>query len=334
MKRRFAVAAVGLVIASASAHADDLFSNLGNNVDVGGGWYLRGDVGYGVSNTPTIVPQDGLIPTIINPGTIFQYVDQPAGDASSPVGATRGNNATVGAASFNVGMGYRFNDHFRMDATYSYWSGASYSYKQQTLCPNSATQVSNIEQVTTNGVQALQAVPVGYAWNPNVCNGSVDASQHNQSGMVNAYFDIAHIAGFTPYIGGGLGINANTITGSSQFTNQNDGSNYAGNTAASGTAPLQWVVATPPTVQQTTWGNTVWYAPLGTQPNVTFGQQNWSRNISATKYALAWSAMFGFSYKLSTDVLLDVGYRYLSSPINGLPNNLQEIRVGVRILAD
>ena len=44
--------------------------------------------------------------------------------------------------------------------------------------------------------------------------------------------------------------------------------------------------------------------------------------------------MFGFSYKLSTDVLLDVGYRYLSSPINGLSNNLQELRVGVRILAD
>jgi len=334
MKVRFAVAAMGLAVASASAHAEDLFSNMNSNVDVGGGWYLRGDVGYGAANAPTIVPQDGLIPQVLTDvATGASYVNQPIGDASNPVDVTRGNNMTAGTPSFNIGFGYRFNDHVRMDATYSYWSGANYSYSQKTLCPGTAVAVSNNVYQTTAGVQSVVSVPVGYAWSPNVCDGQVNASQHNQSGLVNAYFDIAHIAGFTPYIGGGLGINANTITGSSAFYNQNDGSAYAGNTSAPGGAPLQWVVAGP-VPANAPQSNTVYYTALGTQPNVTFGQQNWNRTINTTRYSLAWAAMFGFSYKLSTDVLLDVGYRYLSSTINGLSNNLQELRVGVRILAD
>lgn len=324
-----AVAAAGIAMTSAPAHAGDLFG-IGAPVDVGEGWYLRGDVGYGLANTPTIVPQQGLIPQLLTDATTGDlYVNQPIGDASNPVAATRGNNVTSSYLSLNAGFGYRFNEHFRMDATYSYWSGAAYSYKQSTLCPGVATQVTNMELVS--GVAT--AVPVGYAWTPNLCNGIVNATQYNQTTLANAYFDIAHIGGFVPYVGAGLGVNVNTVNGASQFFNQNDGSNFAGNTSATGTAPLLWVVPTAPTLAQSALGNSVWYTPLGTQPNVTFGPQNWNRSINQTKYSIAWSAMVGFSYALSTDLMLDVGYRYLSAPINAVTNNLQEVKVGIRLLA-
>jgi opacity protein-like surface antigen len=352
MKRIFAVAFAGIVATSATAHAADLFGTVppttvfGQPTEITSGWYLRGDFDYGWGSTPTIIPSDGLLPPLLSQTVINSdglggstsvkawYVNQPTGDASHNVSATRGNNQNIDDPSFDIGVGYRFDDHLRMDATYSYWSGAAYSTNQRTLCPGSAAAVSNTEQVLVNGTPTLVSTPVGYSWNPNICNGYVNATQYNQTGMVNGYYDIVNYYGFTPYIGGGLGLNFNIIQGHSTFYNQNDGSGYAGNTAASGAAPLQWVVGMTPTATQASWGNAVWYAPLSKQPNITFGQQDWNRTISAMKINVAYSAMVGFSYQFSHNLALDVGYRFLDAPIGGLQNYMQDVRIGVRLMAE
>ena len=52
------------------------------------------------------------------------------------------------------------------------------------------------------------------------------------------------------------------------------------------------------------------------------------------KVNLAYSAMVGFSYQLSHNLLLDVGYRFLNAPIGGVPNYMQDVRVGVRLMAE
>jgi hypothetical protein len=71
MKKIAAVALASLAIASTPTQAADLFGTapppLGEpasnpEVEIGSNWYIRGDLGYGEVNSPTIVPSAGLIP--------------------------------------------------------------------------------------------------------------------------------------------------------------------------------------------------------------------------------------------------------------------------------
>ena len=353
MKRVVAIAFAGIVATSATAQAADRFGTLtpptvfGQPTEITSGWYLRGDVGFTESNTPTIipqgVPQNELIPAIF-PDKWYPnvpVVDPPIGDATHNVGAMRGNNQNSGNPSFAVGFGYRFNDNFRMDATYTYWTGAAYSSgKLSTLCPGSgatgAMAVTNqvvTGHTTATATQPSQPIytaePVGYDWTFNSCNGYVNARQFNQTGLVNAYYDIGNFWGVTPYVGAGVGLNANIVTGTSQLYNTNDGTAYAGNTSAtsSGT-PLTWVT------QTGTVNGQPFYSRLApASQNVTFGAQNWNRNIYALKYNFAWAVMGGLSYPISHNLFFDLGYRYLSAPIGSLANNTQEVHLGVRLMA-
>jgi opacity protein-like surface antigen len=93
----------------------------------------------------------------------------------------------------------------------------------------------------------------------------------------------------------------------------------------------------------------VWQSPTGgtiTQPNISFTNQNWNRSISVTHYTMAWALMAGLGFQISPSATLDVGYRYLNAgtstllvtPQTGasvkLPNVSQDIRIGIRYMAD
>ena len=45
------------------------------------------------------------------------------------------------------------------------------------------------------------------------CNGQLNVKQYNKTALANAYVDLGHWGMITPYIGAGLGVNANTIHG-------------------------------------------------------------------------------------------------------------------------
>jgi opacity protein-like surface antigen len=146
--------------------------------------------------------------------------------------------------------------------------------------------------------------------------------------MGSAYVDLGTYWGFTPYVGAGAGLNANTISGSTTFHNNNDGTSFQGNTTASGTAPLQWVALTGTDSN----GNAV-YTPLAHQPNVVFGTQNWNRNFSSTKFSFAGSLMAGFGFQLTPSATLDIGYRYINLDLSGVTHNTaQQVTVGVRYM--
>ena len=89
----------------------------------------------------------------------------------------------------NIGVGYRFTSHFRLEAEASY-----FAYTGDTLSP--FTSIA--------GFPAL--------------NGQTFAHQSGDrwsryAGTVNAFYDFAAIAGrFTPYVGGGVGASADRRT--------------------------------------------------------------------------------------------------------------------------
>lgn len=338
MKRIAAVALAALATAATPTQAADLFGtaappmSVAENpaVEIGSNWYIRGDVGYGEVNSPTIVPSAGLIPPVLYdlPGTGVGYDNSPVGNASTNAPVFRGNNKTNDDGVFDVGVGFRVNNFLRFEGTYSFWEGPGLGYQQKSLCPNATVAESNTVDVKINGVTTPTSVPVGYLWAPVQCTGVLNARQYNNLGLANAYFDLGAFWGVTPYVGAGAGLNANTISGTTAFTNDNDGSAFLGNTSVSGGAPLQWV-----TLTGYAPNGTPIYTPLAHQPNVPFGLLNWNRSFSSTKYSFAGALMAGFGYQLTPSATIDLRYRYVDLDLSGSTHNTaQQLTIGVRYM--
>jgi opacity protein-like surface antigen len=354
MKKIAATALIGLAMASSPTRAADLFGtapalsipeSASPTAEVGSNWYLRGDIGVGWNDSPTVVPSAGLIPPIqFDPGTGAAYTNAPIGDAGNDVSVTRGFNQNSQSAQFDLGFGYRVNDYLRVDATWSFWRGSALAYSQKSLCPATTTAVSNtitsptppvtttingVSTTTTTTATTTTTTPVGYLWEPVGCNGYLNATQYNNMALASAYVDLGNYWGITPYVGAGVGLNANTISGNTRFFNPNDGTAFLGNTTATGTAPLQWVTQTGVNA------NGAVYTPLTRQPQVVFGTQNWNRNFSATKYSAAGALMAGFGYQISPSATVDIGYRYVSADLFGSTKNTsQQVHIGIRYMAD
>lgn len=107
-------------------------------VEIGSGWYLRGDVTYLASDP------------------IYDF---------DPVFGELRNNRFGGS----VGMGYHFNDLLRTDVNIGF--------------------VSN-DRYRLDGGAA----------------GALEAEHKAWYGMANAYLDLGTLAGFTPYVGAGIGV--------------------------------------------------------------------------------------------------------------------------------
>ena len=164
--------------------------------------------------------------------------------ATSPVSATAadvvGYNDDLGSSVFGgVGVGYALNSWLRFDGTVEYRGGGSLS-------------------------------SVDY-YGPNAANGfntGKDFYRANVSsivGMVNAYVDLGTWYCLTPYIGGGVGVAYNRITG---FTDQG------------------------------------YSVPAGGPSGVYFKEGD--------KTNFAWALMAGVAYDVSSNLKLDLGYRYLN----------------------
>jgi opacity protein-like surface antigen len=345
MKKFAAAALAGFALASTPSQAADLFgtaappmSESADNpmVEIGTNWYIRGDVGLSDENSPTIVPSRGLIPKpYTDPTTGVLIDDQPVGNASTNTPVTRGNNQSSQNVAFDAGFGYRVNNYVRLEATYNYFSGPGLGYSQKTLCPNTTTAVSNTTYTTPagGGTPTQTSVPAGYLWEPAPCTGVLNATQYNNLALGSAYFDLGTYWGFTPYVGAGVGLNANTISGTTTFTNNNDGSAFLGNTSPTGSAPLQWVTQMGTDSQGNPHYATIGSIPPGRQPNVVFGPQNWNRSFSSTKISFAGALMAGFGFKLTPSATLDIGYRYLNLDLSGTTHNTaQQLTVGVRYM--
>lgn len=122
-----------------------------------GGWYLRGDVGVTTSNATLHVNA---------------YDTLPAGTSLHQLG--HGFN---GGTAFDLGVGYKFNNWFRVDATGEYRTKVNFTGTDFLMFPNGGGPLSD---VYTGGYKS---------W----------------VGLVNAYVDLGTWWCLTPFIGAGVG---------------------------------------------------------------------------------------------------------------------------------
>lgn len=315
MKVFFSLACAGLTVAAAPASAADLFGTAPpltypatqgpTAVEVGSNWYVRGDLGISFDDAPTI-----SLSSISTPPPGYY-------GASLPVYAGTDMHSTDFTGG--VGFGYRFNNYLRLDATWDYRTGPGGTRQTTVVCPYALS--GETQQVT--------GLLLGYLYNTsNTCDGVANIKQYNNTFLANGYVDLGTYAGFTPYVGGGLGFNMNVMSGSLNYYETANGQPYAADLSPTGAYPQIWL---------SPYGQ-----PISPQPNISFAPQNWNRSINATTYTAAWALSAGIGFQLNPSATLDIGYRYLNSgaidklvnPETGMTlrqnNSSQQFLVGIR----
>jgi opacity protein-like surface antigen len=140
-------------------------------VEVGSGWYLRGDVGYAFSD--------------------------PFEDSVGPTGFTSKSTLFDGS----IGMGYHFNDYFRADLNFGILPTNKFGNSYVTTCDGSVTTTRT--DVDSGNIISQINAPANPA---PPCKGSDAASNKAYSLMANGYVDLGTYVGITPYVGGGVGV--------------------------------------------------------------------------------------------------------------------------------
>lgn len=277
-------------------------------IEIGSNWYLRGDIGASFDNGPTVA----YAPISVPPPTA----------ASLPFTAGSAANAYSAAFDGGLGVGYRFSDYIRVDATWDYRSGPGLNRSSTVICPYS------LDGAYSQGANML----LGYFYKPaETCQGIMTMRQFTNTALANAYVDLGNWSGITPYVGGGIGASFTSMQGKLNYYETANGQPYAADLTPIGAYPLIWV-------------DPYHGLPISPQPAIAFAPQNWNRTINSTTVGFAWALMAGFSYQLTPSVAIDLGYRYLNSgatrtlvnPQTGATlkqsNVSQQVRIGVRYL--
>lgn len=248
--KRIIISTCSFLAIAGSAAAADLDSPIFQHqapevvpVEIGNSWYLRGDIGYN-----------------------FEAQMNNRGTGGAVVGVE--NNYRDGIA-YSGGVGYHYNNYLRFDAT---------------LDRIFATEFQETTPVGTrgicNGTALLEVDGSTQPRNLN-CYNRDSASYNALTVMANAYVDLGTYVGFTPYIGGGVGVGRVRW---SETTNQT--------LCYTGTAA----------------GEERYCGGSGAAAN-TYQADSGTVN-EGSDFRLAYSVMAGVGYKVTKNATLDIGYKY------------------------
>ncbi len=126
-----AAALAGIVIATTPSLAADLFGSAPPPleapeppmVEVGSNWYIRGDIGASLDSLPSVT---------------FSSISAPPQGGPSTAFSSSGNKNWADDFSADIGVGYRVNNYFRLEAMYEYRNGFSGSSSATVVCPYGA----------------------------------------------------------------------------------------------------------------------------------------------------------------------------------------------------
>lgn len=140
-------------------------------VEVGSGWYLRGDIGY----------------TINKPYDKFEEMN--------------GFKVSDTPLSYGAGVGYHINDFLRAEFNVSMLPTQKFSTEFDSSCEG--TQTTTVVVRNPNGEDE---VFVNSERASRDCVGSNAGVNKAYDGMASLYADLGTFSGFTPYVGAGVGV--------------------------------------------------------------------------------------------------------------------------------
>lgn len=208
-------AALGIASAGPALAADMPFLSappaIDEQVELGTGWYLRGDVGYTNITSPQII------------GDLI--------DATTRTGAVTGS----------LGAGYQYNSWLRTELALDRSVIRPNATGAPIWCPYENHPLSS-QPVYLNGQLVDPSHTVGYGVDPNeTCLPRTTANLSRITGLFNTYIDLGNWSGLTPYIGAGVGVSYVRSSGSISYSKTSDGSPYAADLSPVDGYPLVWV---------------------------------------------------------------------------------------------
>ena len=244
-----------------------------------GGWYIRGDVGvasYSTSQWTQPVTGLGASDQLLFGGFIQKSIQEPA--------------------FIDAGIGYQFNQWFRVDATAEYRTsvGLRGVFEEKVFTPNCAGP-------------GLDCAFLGQ----NIYPGQLQSSVF----LVNAYADLGTWYNVTPFVGAGLGFVRHSISGVSDSGFAWNGSAFDQNGNPNGA--LTPVALSP--IQDHTKTNFAWALMAGLAYNVTpnlklevgYRYMNLGDVPSSTIHCICGQVFPGFRVKEITSNEFRIGMRWM-----------------------
>jgi opacity protein-like surface antigen len=213
------------------------------------GWYLRGDIGIAAINADK-----------------FKYSDNPAG-------LTFGSKDFQQQVFAGIGIGYQVNSWLRFDITGEFRGKTGFGVRDH----------YSVAGGDCSGFYPGPPV-AGSVTCTNSGSNNIRGSVSSTVFLANAYLDLGTWYGLTPFVGVGVGMAQNRITG------VND-QGFATNTVTAATAAG---VAAGAFVGQSTTSSTFGGAASGSKSN------------------FAYAVMAGVAYDVTQNVKLELAYRYLN----------------------
>jgi opacity protein-like surface antigen len=242
-------------------------------VELGSGWYLRGNLGLGQDSSRSIV--SGLV----------------------------GQEETRGF--IGAGLGYKQNNWMRYDfsADYNRQSSARRA-AGNVVCPYGLAVVRN--QITNIKFGYL------WDETRDTCTTTSVGTLQKVDFLGNFYIDLGTWARVTPYVGAGLGISVQRLVGGIELRKTSNGQIYNADLrpGADSDVPRLWVNQGGQEIQ--TWTDALGVQQTGSPP-IAFDQQNGNRTGSHLRFRPAFALMLGFSFDVSEQLKGEVSYRYLNA---------------------
>ena len=277
-------------------------------VELGTGWYLRGDTTWNQTKLPQI-----------------------NGDGSLTPSTSKSSNY-----AFGLGAGYKFNNWLRADLTFDVSNILEKTNSKLKL----ADGVTNI--ICPSGLTTLTDpstnLNIGYLWSDTAgtCSERQSSQLRTMSIMLNGYLDIGTWNKVTPYVGAGIGVTRIASSTTDNFYRTSDGALYA----PTATSNPSWAI--------TAGTPALWHngrAPVAagylspTIPNTTtpvsiISPPNWNQARKGVQYNFAWAVMAGVAFEIAPHAKLDIGYRYMNYSDKNFKRESQDVRVGFRYSPD
>lgn len=261
-------------------------------VEVGSGWYLRGDLAYSFSrsykDTSLSFDRAFLDATStadfgpISPFNVISFSEK-----ENPI-------------SGSIGFGYHFNDYLRGDLNIGLLANDKYTLSgvigTDDVLPDSGCAVTTVTEVTYFDADGNEITPhdISTAAGRKPCAASGSLQNTAWNGMANGYIDLGTYAGITPYVGAGVGLlyTRTKLTATAQCSGDQS-------TISSAAARTSATITNLCAGQESFDDDPVTYTPL----NYRHSEYNFMYGLSA-----------GLSYRLTQNASLDVGYQYVSAP--------------------
>jgi len=207
--RTIAIAATAAMIAQPSFGADFKFpvesapEYISQPVELGSGWYLRGDLGWSNNKGPQLAPE-------------------------TP-------SARLGTWAIDVGAGYKINNWLRSDATIGWNKERDYSKAgAMVVCPY---RLGGLTSQTTGFLLGYR-----WDTNE-TCSPNSTARVNKLDLMLNTYLDLGTWGGFSPFVGAGAGVSVMRTNTTLKYMKTSDGTEYAADLTPTENYPRIWMDA-------------------------------------------------------------------------------------------